>query len=82
MRICGTTYTHITQADVDLLKEKLPDTFVSDYGGDPNSSGQWRYNTNGNKADPTERYTLLRQQMLYDLNWEQRLSNSPSGEKG
>ena len=82
VRICGTTYTHITQADVDLLKEKLPDTFVSDYGGDPNSSGQWRYNTNGNKADPTERYTLLRQQMLYDLNWEQRLSNSPSGEKG
>ena len=82
VRICGTTFTHITQADVDVLKEKLPDTFVSDYGGDPNSSGQWRYNTNGNKADPTERYALLRQQMLYDLNWEQRLSNSPSGEEG
>jgi len=82
VRICGTSYTHLSQADVDVLKEKLPDTFVSDYGGDPNSSGQWRYNTNGNKQDPTERYALLRQQMLYDLNWQLRLSNSPSREEG
>ena len=82
VRICGTTYTHLTQADVDALKAELPDTFVSDYGGDPNSSGQWRYNTNGNKQDPTERYALLRQQMLYDLNWTERLSNSPSREEG
>ena len=82
VRICGTTYTHITQEDVDTLKAELPNTFVSDYGGDPNSSGQWRYNTNGNKQDPTERYALLRQQMLYDLNWQERLSNSPSREEG
>ena len=82
VRICGTTYTHLSQADVDALKAELPDTFVSDYGGDPNSSGQWRFNTNGNKQDPTERYALLRQQMLYDLNWEERLSNSPSREEG
>ena len=82
VRICGSTYTHITQDDVDVLKEKLPGTYVSDYGGDPNSSGQWRYNTNGNKSDPTERYSLLRQQMLYDLNWWERLSNSPSREEG
>ncbi len=82
VRICGTTYTHISQADVDALKAELPDTFVSDYGGDPNSSGQWRYVTNGDKQNPTERYALLRQQMLYDLNWQERLSNSPSREEG
>ena len=82
VRICGSTFTHISEEDVALLKEKLPNTFVSDYGGDPNSSGKWRYNTPGNKQDPTERYALLRQQMLYDLNWQLRLSNSPSREEG
>lgn len=81
VRICGTSFTHLSQADVAALKEALPDTFVSDYGGDPNSSGGWRFNTNGNKADPTERYKLLREQMRYDLNWQLRLSNSPSGEE-
>ena len=81
VRICGSTFTHITMADVAKLKEELPDTFVSDYGGDPNSSGQWRYNTNGNKSDPTERYKLLREQMLYDLPMWERISNSPSKEE-
>lgn len=81
VRICGSTFTHITRADVEKLKEELPDTFVSDYGGDPNSSGQWRYNTNGNKSDPTERYKLLREQMLYDLPMWERISNSPSKEE-
>ena len=79
VRICGSTYTHITKADVDRLKEELPDTFVSDYGGDPNSSGGWRFNINGGGL--TERYQLLREQMRYDLNWRERLSNSPSGEE-
>ena len=82
VRICGSTFTHISQAQVNELKEQLPDTFVSDYGGDPNSSGGWRYNTNGDKSDPTERYALLREQMRYDLiNWQLMLSNSPSGEE-
>ena len=78
VRICGTTFTHISKDDVAALKAALPDTFVSDYGGDPNNSGHWRYDDNWN---PTERYALLRQQMLYDLNWQLRLSNSPSGEE-
>ena len=82
VRICGSTFTHVTQAQVDELKEQLPDTFVSEYGGDPNSSGGWRFNTNGDKSDPTERYALLREQMRYDLiNWQLMLSNSPSGEE-
>lgn len=79
VRICGSTFTHITKADVEELKNQLPNTFVSDYGGDPNNSGHWRYDDNWN---PTERYALLRQQMLYDLNWQLRLSNSPSREEG
>ena len=79
VRICGTTFTHITKEDVEKLKEELPDTFVSDYGGDPNSSGGWRFNINGGGL--TERYQLLREQMRYDLNWQERLSNSPSGEE-
>ena len=82
VRICGSTFTHVTQGQVDELKEQLPDTFVSDYGGDPNSSGGWRFKTNGDKSDPTERYALLREQMRYDLiNWQLMLSNSPSGEE-
>ena len=79
VRICGTSFAHITKADVEKLREELPDTFVSDYGGDPNSSGGWRFNINGGGL--TERYKLLREQMRYDLNWQLRLSNSPSGEE-
>ena len=78
VRICGTTFTHITKADVEALAAALPETFVSDYGGDPNNSGYWRYDDNWN---PTERYALLREQMRYDINWQLRLSNSPSGEE-
>ena len=82
VRICGSSFTHISQEQVDELKEQLPDTFVSDYGGDPDISGGWRFNTNGDKSDPTERYALLREQMRYDLiNWQLMLSNSPSGEE-
>lgn len=78
VRICGTTFTHITKADVEALAAALPETFVSDYGGDPNNSGYWRYDDNWN---PTDRYALLREQMRYDINWQLRLSNSPSGEE-
>ena len=80
VRICGSTFNgRITQASVAELKEALPEsTFVSDYGGDPTKSGLWRYNNDGSL---TERYALLREQMLYDLNWQLRLSNSPSGEE-
>lgn len=78
VRICGSTFTHVTKADVEALKTALPDTFVSDYGGDPNNSGHWRYDDNWR---PTERYALLREQMRYDLNWQVRLSSSPSGEE-
>lgn len=77
VRICGSTWMHITKEQVEELKAQLPDTFVSDYGGDPNSSGSWRFNPNGGL---TERYQLLREQMGYDLlNWKLMLFNSPSG---
>ena len=79
VRICGTTFTFITKAQVEELKEKLPDTtYVSDYGGDPTKSGGWRYKVGGGL---TERYALLREQMGYDLNWRVRLTTSPSGEE-
>lgn len=81
VRICGTTFAHITKQDIEKLREELPDTFVSDYGGDPNSSGQWRFEVNGDKSRPTERYKLLREQMRYDLPMWERLSSSPSGEE-
>ena len=81
VRICGTTFAHISKEDVERLKEELPDTYVSDYGGDPNSSGGWRFEVNGDKSRPTERYKLLREQMRYDLPMWERLSSSPSGEE-
>ena len=81
VRICGSTFTHIRPADVEALKEALPDTFISDYGGDPNNSGGWRYKKNVDPADYTDRYALLREQMGYDLNWQVRLTTSPSGEE-
>ena len=81
VRICGTTFSHIRLEDIKALEDALPTTKISTYGGDPNSSGGWRYEVNGDKSKPTERYKLLREQMMYDLpNWE-RISNSPSGEE-
>ncbi|MGX8692966.1 MAG: hypothetical protein ACSW8E_04320 [Clostridia bacterium] len=80
VRICGTTYEHITRDDVEAMKEALPDsTFVSDYGGDPTTSGGWRFPLDG-KGKYTERYALLRQQMLYDRHWEKRMFRSLSEE--
>ena len=78
VRICGSTFTFVPHAQVDELKEALPG-IVNDYGGDPTKSGGWRYNNDGSL---TERYALLREQMLYDEGiWWKRLSNSPSGEE-
>lgn len=79
VRICGTTFAHISQADVDRLQEELPDTFVSASGGSATHAGLWRFQADGTY---TERYALLREQMRYDIiDWMQRLSNSPSGEE-
>ena len=79
VRICGTTFAHVSQEQVEELKAALPDCFVSTYGGDPTKSGNWRFNSDGSY---TERYALLREQMRYDLlNWKLMLSNSPSGEE-
>lgn len=78
VRICGTTYDHITRDDVEAMKEALPEsTFVSDVGGDPTTSGGWRFPLDG-KGKYTERYALLRQQMLYDRHWEKRMFRSLS----
>jgi hypothetical protein len=76
VRICGTTFDHVSREQVAQLQESIPDCFVSTYGGDPTTSGFWRYDENHNY---TERYALLREQMLYDIpRWEDRQSNSPS----
>lgn len=77
VRICGTTYEHITREDVEAMKAALPEsTFVSDYGGDPTTSGGWRFNIG--TGGYTERYALLREQMLYDKHWEKRMFRSLS----
>ena len=79
VRICGSTFTFVKQAQIDEARAALPDTDINTYGGDPTKSGNWRFNPDGSY---TERYALLRQQMRYDLvNWKLMLSNSPSGEE-
>ena len=76
VRICGSTYNHVTSEQVEELKASLPEScFVSDVGGDPTTSGQWRFKPDGSY---TERYALLRQQMQYDLAFDYRQCNSPS----
>ena len=76
VRICGTTYNHVTREQVEELKASLPEScFVSDGGGDPTTSGQWRFKPGGGY---TERYALLREQMQYDLAFDYRQCNSPS----
>jgi len=76
VRICGTTYNHVTREQVEELKASLPETcFVSDGGGDPTTSGQWRFKIGGGY---TERYALLREQMQYDFAFDDRQCNSPS----
>ena len=76
VRICGSTFNWVKQDQVDELKARLPNCLVSDGGGDPTTSGGWRWDIN---HVYTERYALLRQQMNYDEpNWKKRQSNSPS----
>ncbi len=78
VRICGSTFNKVSREQVEELKERLPDCIVSDGGGDPTTSGGWRWDVN---HVYTERYALLRKQMLYDIkDWKKRQSNSPSGE--
>ena len=76
VRICGSSFDHVTRGQVAELKAALPDCFVSDGPGDPTTAGGWRYDEN-HKYTP--RYALLRKQMLYYRgNWKDRVSNSPS----
>lgn len=76
VRICGSSFDHVSRAQVAQLKELMPNCFVSDGPGDPTTAGGWRYDEH-HKYTP--RYALLRKQMLYDkANWKDRQSNSPS----
>ena len=81
VRVCMRTFNHVSREQVEELKEALPDCFVSDYGGDPTTSGFWRFADK--KHTYTERYALLREQMLYDIpRWEDRQQNSPTRLEG
>ncbi len=76
VRICGSSFDHVSRKKVEELKTALPDCFVSDGPGDPTTAGGWRFDENHNY---TPRYALLRKQMLYNKrNWKDRVSNSPS----
>lgn len=78
VRICGSTFNWVKSDQVEELKARLPNCVVSDGGGDPTTSGGWRFDAQHNY---TERYALLREQMLYDIpDWKKRQSNSPSAE--
>ena len=81
VRVCMRTFDHVPRSQVEELKESVPDCFVSDSGGDPTTSGYWRFADK--KHTYTERYALLRQQMLYDIpRWEDRQQNSPTRLEG
>ena len=61
---------------VEELKAALPDCFVSDGAGDPTTSGYWRFKDKAHNY--TERYALLREQMLYDVrDWRDRPQKTP-----
>lgn len=77
VRLCQRSFDHLTKDDAKALQEKLPDCLVSYVGGHSANSGYWRYNDDGSM---TERYALLKQQMRYHLMWQDRQTNSPSGE--
>ena len=80
VRICGSTFNWVKADQVEELKARLPGCVVSDGGGDPTTSGGWRFDAQHNY---TERYALLREQMLYDIpDWKKRQSNSPSADTG
>ena len=81
VRICMRTFNHVPRTQVDELRASVPDCFVSDYGGDPSTSGYWRFADKNHTY--TERYALLREQMLYDIpRWEDRQQNSPTRLEG
>ena len=75
VRICGRSFNRLTKAQTDELQAQLPDCFVSTVGGHSANSGGWRFNPDGTY---NERYSLLRQQMQYDLALDDRQCNSPS----
>lgn len=80
VRICDGTFDHVTWDEVEALRESVPNCVVNTDGGHSANSGGWRYNKDGTY---TERYALLREQMLYDEPyWELRMYNSPSAEEG
>ena len=81
VRICMRTFDHVKKSQVEELKAALPECFVSDGAGDPTTSGYWRFADKNHTY--TERYALLRQQMLYDVSkWEDRQQNSPTRLEG
>ena len=81
VRICMRTYDHVRREQVEQLKAALPDCYVSDLGGDPTTSGYWRFADKNHTY--TERYALLRKQMLYDIpTWQDRQQNSPTRLEG
>ena len=81
VRICMRSFDHVTHEQVEELKAALPGCFVSDGGGDPSTSGYWRFADKDHTY--TERYALLRQQMLYDIPaWQDRQQNSPTRLEG
>ena len=81
VRICMRTFNHVPKSQVSELKAALPECFVSDGPGDPTTSGFWRFADKNHTY--TERYALLRRQMLYDIpKWEDRQQNSPTRLEG
>ena len=81
VRICMRTFNHVPKSQVGELKAALPECFVSDGPGDPTTSGFWRFADKNHTY--TERYALLRRQMLYDIpKWEDRQQNSPTRLEG
>lgn len=81
VRICMRTWDHVKRDQVEELKAALPDCFVSDGAGDPTTSGYWRFKDKAHNY--TERYALLREQMLYDVrDWRDRQQNSPTRLQG
>ena len=78
VRLCQRSFDHLTKEDAEILQEHLPNCFVSTVGGHSANSGNWRYNNDGSM---TERYALLKEQMRYHLMWQDRQTNSPSGEE-
>ena len=78
VRLCDNP--RLPKAQIDELRERMPDTVVSTAGGHPAFSGGWRYDANGETAW----YKEVSELFLYEVNrtrgWAYSLSNSPSKE--